>query len=325
MMNQVKVALLCLFATLVVFSCQKQNQEKERKQARQEEQPAEPQPLKLGVDFHEEVFGDPVIFNAPRLQFWWEPPGTKRYSAWTIRLDGSDLRRTADEKFIYVADENMIEDPARSPDSRYIVFYIDTAERVLLDLKKRERKVIAKGGGSPSFQWLPDSSGILFYLDGDLVKYELATGKISVQPEIVSYDFYLLSEKNQIAAIRAGRVEFYSWEAKLLRAVDIGRNFSFARYSGTISRDGSLFVIMGSVYRIGEKAELIFDGDKLSPTIRLNDPIFGPKNKKIYHTTGDHLHEFDMLTQKDKEIKRLPGGRARWPSLINDDGSRQNE
>jgi hypothetical protein len=320
MMNQVKIALLCLLATGIVFSCQKQKQEEERERPRQEEeQPAEPRPLKLGVDFHEEVFGDPTIFNAPRLQFWWEPPGTKRYSAWTVRLDGSDLRRTADEKLLYLGDETITQDPARSPDNRYLIFPTmnHKHEKILIDLKERTRKVIAEGGGRPSFQWLPDSTGVLFYLDGDLIKYEVATGKISMQPEIVSYDFYLLPEKNQIAAIRAGRVEFYSWDAKLLRTVEIGWDFSFSRNAGTISRDGALLVLMGRVFRLGNKPELLFNGHAESPSIRLDDPAVGPKNKVIFHGTGEHLHEFSIANPKDRKIRKLPGGRPCWLTLIN--------
>ncbi|WP_316858009.1 hypothetical protein [uncultured Cohaesibacter sp.] len=113
----------CIAALLFGVGC-------ERKQETKSKAAAEKVEKKPVFEFAgEEIYGDPEIFSTPRLQFAWRAPGLKSKELWSMRLDGSDLRRVVKAALLYSKNATAIShDPVRSPDNRYIVLSMFTSE-----------------------------------------------------------------------------------------------------------------------------------------------------------------------------------------------------
>ena len=115
-----------------------------------------------------EIYGDPDIFDGPRIQFAMSAPGEKRDTVWSIKTDGTDLRQAVDYELLYGdGSGGFMHPPVRSPDNRYIVLSVargvEFIEKQLIDLKTKTKITFAEGGGIPLFQWSADSKVIFFH------------------------------------------------------------------------------------------------------------------------------------------------------------------
>ena len=132
----------------------------------------------------EEVYGE---LEGPRLQFVWRAPGEPLASIWSMKTDGSDLRRAAGPELLYSGDAKSIvypPAPVRSPDGRYIAcagsveghdlqFLIDLAERKVRTMTYPNYYYRAF-----RFAWAPDSKQVIFQDtdDGELHEYNVDDG-----------------------------------------------------------------------------------------------------------------------------------------------------
>ena len=104
----------------------------------------------------DENLDDPSIYDQPRLQFAWAAPGKPKLQReiWSIKVDGSDLRRAADHDLIYFDSQGVMNNrPLRSPNNRYIVYDLAMPggqRKYLINLKKSP-----KVGVFPTFNGLP--------------------------------------------------------------------------------------------------------------------------------------------------------------------------
>jgi len=127
-------------------------------------------------EIKEEVYGDPDIFDSPRIQFVHTNPETyKQDSIWSVKTDGTDLRRVLSREQIFTdMNASIMDTPRRSPDNRYICVTLDDRpngfHKVVFDLKTGQRDVIIRHGKSKGFAWMNDSRTVVFFGGGGFSK-----------------------------------------------------------------------------------------------------------------------------------------------------------
>ena len=271
------------------------------------------------VHYPMEVYGDPRIFSTPRLQFAWRPTGEKDWTLWSIRLDGTDLRRVAKPELLDRFNVNFGHTPVRSPDNRYVVAEADDLKRVLIDLKTQTARVIGQGGTVPYFQWTEDSRAVIFYLNYELRRYDLAKGKLEYIPMIYSRGLYVLRGSGNFLAVKDWGFVIHGPDGKELRSVTLGENLADFHAA---TPDGRLLM-----YHDGPYMVVIRTDDPEHPIYRGRrtpmDTAFGPEGKVLYFQYDGSIHKLNLSTRKVSLVFRSPG---RWSvsdiTLFNDRGAR---
>ncbi|VFQ47215.1 hypothetical protein [Desulfoluna butyratoxydans] len=172
-------------------------------------------------EIKEEIYGDQDIFDSPRIQFMHRDPEKKNCdSVWSVKTDGTDLRRVLSNTQLSPEGDAIIMDtPRRSPDNRYICLTLDDDangfHKVVFDLKTGQRDVIIRHGQSRGFGWMNDSRTIVFYGGGgfsktsgrlyECYKYDIIQKKITLYDQTKNTYFWLQEflihpEKNMIFA-----------------------------------------------------------------------------------------------------------------------------
>lgn len=205
-------------------------------------------PLASQPTYKDEAYGDPETFKEPRLQFVWEAPGEGRSSIWSMKLDGTDLRRAVGPKLL---DSGGVTDilsdtPVRSPNGRYIVCVGVTEEDfntgILVDLEKKALTHMAPWVSRPHFSWTPDSRQAIFYQGSKLVAFDVARKEFLKLPMIYSQGLRLTADGKTFVAIRQNAIEYYARSAKMMRriplSIEVNSSFSYA-----ISPDGSFVLV----------------------------------------------------------------------------------
>jgi len=127
-------------------------------------------------EIKEEIYGDPDIFDSPRIQFAHSDPEKENCdSIWSIKTDGTDLRRVLSNTQLSPEGDAIIMDtPRRSSDNRYICLTLDDTSngfhKVVYDLKTGKRDVIIRHGKSKGFGWMNDSRTVVFFGGGGFSK-----------------------------------------------------------------------------------------------------------------------------------------------------------
>ena len=127
-------------------------------------------------EIKEEIYGDPDIFDSPRIQFLHtDPEDGNCDSIWSVKTDGTDLRRVlSNTQLSPKGDAIVMDTPRRSLDNRYICLTLDDetngSYKVVFDLKTGKRDVIIRHGKSKGFGWMNDSRTIVFFGGGGFSK-----------------------------------------------------------------------------------------------------------------------------------------------------------
>jgi len=134
-------------------------------------------------EYQTEVWNDPDVLSTPRVQFTWAKPGLSDYKdvgIWSMRLDGSDIREVVSPELLFSTGGGVIQtnwSMPRSPNNRYIAVKLGK-QNLIIDLETKKVIELSRNMDWPSFQWLPDSSSLLYKTPkGGVKQYHLATGK----------------------------------------------------------------------------------------------------------------------------------------------------
>ena len=134
-------------------------------------------------EYQTEVWNDPDVLSTPRVQFTWARPGLSDYKdigIWSMRLDGSDIREVVSPELLFSTGGGVIQtnwSMPRSPNNRYIAVKLGK-QNLIIDLETKKVIELSRNMDWPSFQWLPDSSSLLYKTPkGGVKQYHLATGK----------------------------------------------------------------------------------------------------------------------------------------------------
>ncbi len=249
-----------------------------------------------------EAYGDPKIFDMPRLQFRWCPHESEKNGIWSIKVDGTDLRRVLPNGLLYTNGHSISATPVRSPDNRYLIvsmFSDGPILKELFDLKTMTVKTIATGGFKPNFQWTPDSKRIIFVLDGWIKEYNLETGELTGRKMMRGKGFYLTKDGKKFYAVTSKGFDIYSFQGKLLKSVEFTEEID--RMFHTVSLDGKYFLYNDYpktyIVKTDDPKEIIFvDEDQW----RYRFAVFDPGNEYFYYAPGT-VEKVNIQT-KEKEI-----------------------
>ena len=169
------------------------------------------------VHFQEkkEVWNDPEIQSYPRAQFLWKAPGREIATIWSMRLDGTDLRETADEELLSIPKLGNYSSGTpyvRSPSGRYLaivrVLGLSKQKRVI-DLEERKVDLLSgdattSSAGDTKFVWVNDHI-VLFDNYSRLKSFNVLTKDIidlANEPEfkhLTIHDYFVRDSRNPIA------------------------------------------------------------------------------------------------------------------------------
>ena len=184
-----------------------------------------------------EVYGDPEIFDQPRIQFSWQGPNREKPEIWSVKVDGSDLRLAVDADLLYPKDIDVGIHPGfntyRSPDNRHIlvlmgkrrvsyfaVYIIDLKEQKNTRIEDSEHAFLIR------YPWVSDSKSFFYLRDKtrSLSRYYLDGGKNEIIKQTFSNSFYVQQTEeiiNQIGSKDLIRLDFKGNE---LERIPLGEN-----------------------------------------------------------------------------------------------------
>jgi len=264
------------------------------------------------VVYKQEVYGDPEIFNKPRLQFAWQAPMEEDQTIWSTYLDGSDLRRVLSPELLFKEGGIIRHLPIRSPDNRYLAVSLSTSEvmgtvKALYDLKEKTVTELGQGAFVPHFQWTADSMNLYYYNEGGFWKYHVKTKKNRKMPTLYSIGFYILND-DRFVALHSDSYSVHAQDGKERFRKEITGG-GISTYAQAVSHDGSMIFL----HIDGNKKpfNIIFDLNNLDKVIfksfeiNIANPVFGPKNKKLYFSQGI-VESLDLETKEIQRVFDLP-------------------
>jgi hypothetical protein len=270
--------------------------------------------------YPEETYGDLEFAKSPRIQFLWspqEPVGSENLTIWSMKLDGSDIRRAVAPEVLFGGAVKELHDATRSPNGRYIACTggdRDSDEvRCLVDLKERSIQVISKANGQAYFNWTPDSRQIIFYGSGELWQYDVELKKLTHLPLIYSAGLTLVDGGRRLVALNDYKIEYYDRTGRLLQKLK--QPFEAGRYH-TVSADGRTFLLRVGAesvfFRSDHPDKVLWRDGKFRPRA-----VFGPDGDVVYFTEGSKFTELNLKTGQEKVVVRLPGEVPNALTLIN--------
>ena len=291
----------------------------------------------------DEVYGQ---LEGPRLQFVWSAPGEPRPSIWSMKIDGSDLRRAAGPELLYSGDaESLVMYPAvpvRSPDGRYIACAGSTGDRILLFLVDLKEKKV--GTMTPDqhpdfaafhFAWTPDSKQVVFQdtTDGYLYQYDVdgdrlvfvhrlndskrdeQTGRFEQwTTRIYSRGIQLVDEGRRIVGVTDDAIDYLDRAGKVVKRIAPPKRLQSTPRSGRAgagsfsSSDGRVLALVPD--RIRRVVVSIDDLEK--PLYEDEDWYFhsalAPDGKTLYRLQGRAVLVVDLTSKRMSRIAQLPEG-----------------
>jgi hypothetical protein len=265
----------------------------------------------------DEVYGE---LEGPRLQFAWAAPGEPKDSIWSMKTDGTDMRRAAGPELLYSGEAKFLValTPVRSPNGRYIACAGSDPDgdlRFLVDLKEKKVRTMMKGGGKALFAWTPDSKQVLFYTDMDLYQYTVASGKLEKLPMIYSKRLVIIDGGKRILALRSDAIEYLDRHGKKLKRVMLPERLrKDPLVGGTgednfIAPDGRTFALTPN-----GKRRVVVNIDNLEKPLYEDDDwyfesAFSPNGKTLY-TIIARVTALDLASGRTTRIAQLPQGGA---------------
>jgi hypothetical protein len=262
----------------------------------------------------DEVYGE---LEGPRLQFMWAASGEPKDSIWSMKTDGTDMRRAAGPELLYSGEAKFLQEltPVRSPDGRYIACVGSVHGddlRFLVDLKEKKVRTMVKGGGKALFAWTPDSKQVLFYTDMDLYQYTVESGKLEKLPMIYSKRLVIIDGGKRILALRSDAIEYLDRRGKKLKRIMLPERMrSNPMTGGTgednfISLDGRTFALALD----GNSRRVVVAIDSLEKPLYEDDDwcfqeAFGPDGKTLYSMVAT-VTALDLASGRTSQIAQLP-------------------
>jgi len=264
--------------------------------------------------YKEEIYGDPDIFSEPRLQFVWQAPTEEKYTIWSTRLDGSDLRRVLPPDLLFTKGGVIFHLPIRSPDNRYLAVSLDSSEvmgtiKMLFDLKEKTATELGRGAYVPDFQWTSDNKYLYYYNGDGFWKYDVKSKMNHDTPVIYSRGLYILND-NRFVALHSDHYTIYSEEGKKLFHKDI-HGGAVSKFVQAVAKDGSMIFCLidcntnpfNILFNLNNPEDIYFksfDSD-------YSNLVFGPQNKRLYYSNSVVCY-LDLTTRKEKRVFELTGG-----------------
>ncbi|WP_180140203.1 hypothetical protein [Desulfoluna butyratoxydans] len=315
-------SVLFLIIMTGLMGCSDSPPEESGGQARNEKFTVPEKPTQKTV-YKEEIYGDPDIFSEPRLQFVWQAPTEEKYTIWSTRLDGSDLRRVLPPDLLFAKDGVIFHLPIRSPDNRYLAVSLDSNEvmgtiKMLFDLKEKTATELGRGAYVPDFQWTSDSRFLYYYNDDGFWKYDVKSKTNHDTPVIYSSGLFILND-DRFVSLHHDYYEVYSKERKKLFEKSI--NYGVIAHSfQTVANDGSMiFCVVGGkeqpfsiIFNLNNPEKVYY---KAADTI-YSSPAFDLSNKRLYFSNGS-VEYLDIKTKKETQVFTLPGGTIAHLSMLN--------
>lgn len=184
--------------------------------------------------YPEESYADAELAKEPRLQFLWMLPGEEDDSIWSMKVDGTDLRKVVDSEALqppetlkFPVDRRGVasrDAPARSPNGRYIAYVFDYPMdqlRVIIDLKTKEVRSMQGGCCRTSFNWTPDSKEILIRADAADWSYQPESRTLTELPPIYGMGIYLVDNGKQLLSFREDAIDHYDRKGKKLKSTPL--------------------------------------------------------------------------------------------------------
>jgi hypothetical protein len=303
---------ICLAALALSAGCRKA-----AAPAPEEPDPWAPKP-EVVPKYPDEKYGDAELAKNPRIQFLWSPVkgGKGKDTIWSMRLDGTDIRRTATPELLFSGEAKEIHYAVRSPDGRYVACSGSNADldeiRFLVDLKEKKLQTMSRTDGRPYFTWTPDSRQVIFYGNAEFWQYDVPTGRLSQPPIIYSAGLVLVDGGKQFIALNNRRIEYYDRAGKLLRRIKHPFNVG---QSHKMSADGQTFLLnieAHSVFFRSDHPEKVLWRDGKFRDLS----VFGPGGEVLYWFDGHQLVAFDMATGRDTPMAPFPGEIPFEPTLV---------
>jgi hypothetical protein len=257
--------------------------------------------------YPQERWDDPELVSQPRLQFVWRAPDEERDSIFSVRLDGTDIRRVAGPELLYSGEAKWLsQTPVRSPDRRYIACVGDDADReqlrFLVDLKTSTVRSMMKTYGAVHFNWTPDSRHVLFYGDIKLWDFDVETGKVTQLPMIYSSGLHLVEDGRHFVAIRDSAIERYDRSGRKLRTVPLPFKTSDHH---ALSADGRLVA-----FNLGSELLIISTDKPDQPLFRGAESLlfsaFAPDGSILYYFSGNDLKALHVASGRVDDLTKLP-------------------
>jgi hypothetical protein len=210
------------------------------------------------VHFQEkaEKWNDPDVLAHPRAQFLWTAPGREMATIWSMRLNGTDLRETANEELLSIPDVGGYSGGIpvqRSPSGRYLAITRSgglNKQLRLIDLETRQVDLIPNlDAGDPGYVWVNDHI-ILFNDRSPLKAYDVLTKEVidlSKEPEFKDIKiarYFVRDSRNPIAGQKINKelilvaktgVTIYDYESRKLVGTLKGKR-------GELSKDGNYWI-----------------------------------------------------------------------------------
>lgn len=294
---------MCLGLLLMLLNlsgCNESGSESNRSQTLDE--PPENKPFII----QPEIYGDPDIFDGPRIQFAMQAPSENRETIWSIKTDGTDLRQAVDYELLYGdGSGGFMDPPVRSPDNRYIVLSVSgegsRIEKQLIDLKTKTKITFAEGGYKPHFSWSADSKEIFFHLERSFLVYHIENKTLTKLKNIGYQGTYYIRGKDQFFVVQEDGFEWFDRQGKSIKKVVLNTKWGLKEWH-QLSPSGRLFSYyqrrgLNSYLIDTETPDLII----LTSKHRIGKGVFSENEDKIYFYHNG-ISEFFV---KNKEVKTI--------------------
>lgn len=259
-----------------------------------------------------EIYGDPDIFDQPRIQFVWRGPKRDNAEIWSVKIDGTDLRLAADAQLLYQGDEELGMHthitPMRSPDNRYILVNMHKVRSFfhLIDLKEGTSKKIhdSRGNLLISYPWVSDSQSFFYQraADSTLSRYYLKNGQVETIRKSNNISQYVQQTAEIISEFTGN--EFVQWDFKgnELSRIYLDENIHPSIHS--VSPDGNYFIYDNHK---GAFFVPVNNVDSKEKIINTNKPIIARGGYGVFSGALNILF-YDIKTKTKKFIYKKYGG-----------------
>jgi len=274
-------------------------------------EPVKPEPEKFVVK--REIYGDPDIFDSPRFQFITRYPEGAESTIWSMKI-GTDIRQVLNKEEIYGDGSGSLNHaPLRSPNNRYVAFPLTGggSNKIIFDLKTRERIVVGGYASFPNMDWTPDSKKLILDLNGtkefNVETRELKLVDLSKREDYIMYRTFRINSKTGEIFLEGGnRKEKKDIVAILNSDWSLKKSYDIRSLSTTlqISPDGTKL--------LGKKGSkrFIFDfitGKKISENeLGARAFCFGPDSKYFYFKDYGMLSRCAIDSSEIEHINEIP-------------------
>ncbi len=257
-------------------------------------------------NYPDERWDDPESQKEARLQFVWATPDEKSTSIFSVKLDGTDLRRVVGPELLYSGEAKTLEEtPLRSPDRRYVACAGENAQarqlRYVVDLKTRLVRTIPTTTSPGDMRWTPDSRRVLFVDDDKLWQYEVDSSTVTPLPAMAWPGRYAVDGGRRFLSVREHSVVMRDQSGKVIKVVDMPYQMNADL---AVSDDGRYVAI-------DQVPFVVVDLENPGKPVFSNPghftyPVFAPGGGTLFFF-GYYLGALDIASGEVKELARLPG------------------